>query len=215
VEVAGDFCPAALETCLKWIDVDNPRGPNVCAEFAAPTRCLSQKKQYIHVCIDRYEWPNVVGALPSSRVSWIDAKRMCTDNGKRLCTSEEWTFACEGRDMKPYSYGYVRDETACNTGRKWIDPWVNDFEIVDKRDRSGAHPKCVSDFGTFDQLGNADEWVFNTEGFEHRSPWISGLMGGHWVGGIHNRCRYMTVSHEPGFQFYVTGFRCCVSPANE
>ncbi len=61
--------------------------------------------------------------------------------------------------------------------------------------------------------GNVDEWVFNTHGNAHHEPWISGLMGGHWVYGVRNRCRAITESHEPAFTFYVTGARCCSDPA--
>jgi formylglycine-generating enzyme required for sulfatase activity len=145
-------------------------------------------------------------------MSWLEAKYSCASVGKRLCTDDEFTFACEGPQMKPYPYGdgYKRDSSACNIDRRpWIDPWVNPFEVVDRRTASGAFERCHSDFGVYDIVGNVDEWVYNTRGRTDRAPWVSGLMGGHWVAGIRNRCRAITDSHEPTFVFYVTGARCC------
>ena len=51
-------------------------------------------------CIDKYEWPNKKGKVPSVNVSWIRAKMYCYDEGKRLCTAEEWQYACSGRKQK-------------------------------------------------------------------------------------------------------------------
>ena len=38
-------------------------------------------------------------------VDYGDARRACKVEGKRLCTSDEWQFACEGPQMWPYPYG--------------------------------------------------------------------------------------------------------------
>ena len=211
-EIEGYFCPSVVQECLEWQDKDNPRGPNVCLEFAKKSStCLSNNKTYVHFCIDKYEWPNKKGALPSAYVSWNEAKFTCESIGKRLCTDVEFTVACEGPNIKPYPYGdgYHRDVTACNIGKIWIDPWKNSPEKIDGREVSGNHPNCVSDYDVHDLVGNVDEFVVNTSGFENKPPWISGLAGGHWVGGIRNRCRALTVSHEPSFFWYETGFRCC------
>jgi formylglycine-generating enzyme required for sulfatase activity len=217
VEVKGEFCPDVIQECLRWIDKEhkNRHGvidPNMCEKFRYPSRCVSSQKVPMHFCMDRYEWPNVPGAIPETQMSWVEAKSNCEAAGKRLCAEPEWTFACEGPSMKPYPYGdgYHRDSEACNADQyPWVDPWASSFEEVDHRTPSGAHPRCRSDFGVYDIVGNVDEWVVNPRGHTNRSPWISGLMGGHWVHGIHDRCRYMTDSHEPTFSFYVTGARCC------
>jgi sulfatase modifying factor 1 len=220
VEVAGDFCPAVIQECLKWLDEDhtNKRGavdPNMCAEFRRKSRCVASKRP-MHYCVDRYEWPNRAGELPTTGMSWHEAKASCESVGKRLCTEDEWTFACEGPRMKPYPYGdgYRRDETACNTDVPWRDPQTSSLEELDKRVPSGSRERCRSDFGAYDMVGNADEWVFNTQGHARREPWISGMMGGHWVHGVRNRCRALTDWHEPTFTFYVTGARCCAAAQN-
>jgi formylglycine-generating enzyme len=219
VEVKGDFCPAVVQECLKWLDEDhtNKRGavdPNMCAEFRRRSRCVASKKP-MHYCVDRYEWPNRAGEVPDTGMSWHEAKASCESVGKRLCNEDEWTFACEGPNMKPYPYGdgYRRDETVCNTNVPWRDPHTSSFEELDSRSPSGSHEKCRSDFGVYDMVGNVDEWVRNTQGSAHHEPWISGMMGGHWVHGVRNRCRALTDWHEPTFTFYVTGARCCSAAA--
>jgi formylglycine-generating enzyme required for sulfatase activity len=217
VEVRGAFCPDVVQECLRWIDKEHKNklgvvDPNMCEKFRRPSKCISARRVPMHFCVDRYEWPNIAGALPESRMSWLDVRANCEAAGKRLCTEDEWTFACEGPDSKPYPYGdgYHRDAQACNADQSaWTDPWLTPFEKLDHRSPSGAHASCRSDFGVYDMVGNVDEWVVNTHGKSNRYPWISGLKGGHWVRGVHNQCRYMTDSHEPAFSFYVTGARCC------
>lgn len=223
VEVSGDYCPRVEQTCLRWLDPDNPgvNGPVQCAEFG-PSKCLSDKLVAKRFCIDRYEWPNRVGELPAVQMSWLELRDACSAAGKRLCAGSEFTFACEGPSIKPYPYGYQRDASACNIDKKWIDPFTTVLKRkpdgstervpaekplaeVDQREKIGSHPQCVSDFGAYDLTGNADEWVVNESG----KPYESGLKGGHWATGARNRCRPMTDAHNPPFKFYVTGGRCC------
>jgi len=218
VTIDGQFCPAVIQECLRWIDKGhmNKSGvvdPNMCEKFRYPSRCVSPLTMAMRFCIDRYEWPDVAGAVPQTRMSWVEAKSDCEAAGKRLCTDQEWTFACEGPGIKPYPYGdgYHRDAKACNADLvPWVNPWTSSFARLDRRSPSGAHPGCRSDFGAYDLVGNVDEWVLSPSGHMHRAPWLSGLKGGHWVRGIQNQCRYMTDSHEPAFSFYVTGTRCWV-----
>jgi formylglycine-generating enzyme required for sulfatase activity len=168
-------------------------------------------------CIDQFEYPNVEGELPSVQMSWYEAKAACESDGKRLCDEPEITFACEGEEMTPYPYGYVRDQSACNIDKEWRDPWVHrddgtvagdrQFILLDQRVPSGSMPLCVSPFGVFDIVGNADEWAVG-KGSMYHAPYASILHGGHW-GKVRDRCRGTTTVHGPDFKFYVTGARCC------
>lgn len=216
VRVTGDFCPNVEEICLKWLDENQElnsnsgMGPLKCGEFKYPTQCKSKKLVHKDFCIDKYEWPNKKGELPKVLMTFWDAKKSCELIGKRLCTGTEHTFACEGPQMKPYPYGngYHRGINICNQDRKpWLDPITHTFEELDKRDRSGSHDECRSDFGVYDIVGNADEWVINESG----KPYISALSGGHSVAGVRNRCRPKTIIHGPEFAYYVTGTRCCLN----
>lgn len=211
LHIEGEYCPAVVEHCLKWLDPKNPgvNGPVMCAEFA-PSQCKAPKVRK-DFCMDKFEFPNKEGERPTLKVTWTEMKASCEALGKRLCTRSEWTFACEGPEMHPYPYGdgYHRDDTACNIDRPWKDPTSKKItpEELDQSVASGSLPRCVSSFGVHDMAGNADEFIFN----EARKPYKSGLQGGHWAKGARNRCRPMTDNHNEWFSFYETGGRCCSS----
>lgn len=69
-------------------------------------------------CIDRFEYPNVLGQNPIIVVTFHEAEALCKRGGKRLCNEHEWTFACEGEEVPPYPYGFTR-ATACVIDRPW------------------------------------------------------------------------------------------------
>jgi hypothetical protein len=217
VEVEGEYCPFVEQRCLRWLD---PVTKLQCAEFdrfegAGTCHMKTEQKKF---CIDRYEWPNKLGALPRYMASWVEAKATCESIGKRLCSDTEWTLACEGPERQPYPYGagYARDNTACNIDKPYIWPHpervydprasADELERLDQREPSGSRASCVSPYGVHDMTGNVDEWVVNVS--QHGEPHISGLKGGYW-GPVRTRCRPMTTAHEETFRYYQIGFRCC------
>jgi len=217
VEVAGDYCPYVQQKCLRWLD---PATRLQCAEFdkaATPAQC-PMKTEHKRFCIDRYEWPNKLGALPRYMANWNEAKASCEAASKRLCSDTEWTLACEGADRRPYPYGdgYERDQQACNIDKPYIwphaekvfDPRTSSDELarLDQREASGSRTACVSPYGVHDMVGNVDEWVVNVS--QAGKPFISGLKGGYW-GPVRTRCRPMTTAHNETFRYYQIGFRCC------
>ena len=66
-------------------------------------------------CMDRYEFPNVVGALPRTDITFGEAKQLCQSKGKRLCSELEWEKACKGKESMKYPYGNAWNPSACNT----------------------------------------------------------------------------------------------------
>jgi sulfatase modifying factor 1 len=217
VEVEGDYCPYVEQKCLRWLD---PATRLQCAEFdktVTSARC-PMKTQHKRFCIDRYEWPNKVCALPRYMASWYEAKNSCEATGKRLCSDTEWTLACEGEDRRPYPYGdgYERDQQACNIDKPYIWPHAekvfnpktssDELARLDQREASGSRSACVSPYGVHDMVGNVDEWVVNVS--QGGKPHMSGLKGGYW-GPVRTRCRPMTTAHDETFRYYQIGFRCC------
>lgn len=218
VHVNGEYCPQVEQKCVRWLDTDQSPtanfgiGPLRCADFEK-TKCTATR-EHKRFCIDKYEWPNKAGALPTVSGDWHAAKHSCELIGKRLCTATEWTFACEGEDMRPYPYGngLQRDSSACNIDHEPMNPstprseWPKHYKGVP----SGSMKACVSPFGVYDMTGNVDEWVFNVGGKKDGDPYFSGLKGGYW-GPVRTRCRPMTTIHGPEHSFYQNGFRCCAN----
>ena len=209
VLIDGVYCPFVGHRCTRFLYEER----DVCAEYAPEVICEGrlERKRY---CMDRFEYPNLEGVYPVVMVDYDEAKRACSVEGKRLCDTTEWEFACEG----PQPYGTKRDASICNIDKPHPEPelilfsrpWAISAEVdrLDQRVRSGEMARCVSPFGVHDMTGNVDEWSFNKQGKLREKPYQSGLKGGYW-GPVRTRCRPMTSSHNQWFSFYQVGFRCC------
>jgi hypothetical protein len=228
LEVQGNYCTDLMHHCIKGgkthtgEDTDDSE-PFYCDQYQLGyAKCLGKEipKRF---CVDEFEYPNQLGAIPMVMVSWFEARRLCEVEGKRLCGDDEWTLACEGPERLPYAYGWARDRTACNIDHVWIRP--NDgllankkappaeiqaeIDRLSKRVPSGSMPRCRSAYGVMDMGGNVDEWAVNVT--LHGKPYQSVFKGGHWVGGARNRCRPITASHDETTAYYAEGFRCCAN----
>jgi len=141
-------------------------------------------KPFFKVCVDKYEFPNKAGSLPKGNVSYEEAKKDCEKEGKRLCTAQEWQWACSGKDGKIYPYGNGYSKEKCNTNEK-------------RPVASGNRIKCTSPFGINDMVGNVFEWVSG----KNDEPKL--------MGGPYSKCQ--TVTSGVGGAKPQTGFRCCKS----
>jgi hypothetical protein len=209
-----------LQACTSWIDRKWPErcGAYDREKWLALAKELPTKEQ--RFCIDRFEYPNRKGEFPIIMVSWYEARDACKAEGKRLCSEDEWTFACEGEEATPYPNGYVREADACVNDRPWkafhgeqMTPRTGE-NAKRELDRlwqglpSGSRPACKSSFGVYDMTGNVDEWTRSSIAGERPSV----LKGGYW-GPVRTRCRPATKAHGEEHTFYQQGFRCCGDPA--
>ncbi len=236
--VEGNYCPRVKHECLKhtkeWEEDQEHRErakaqglvlppskvSERCLIYAQPAQCLSEERVAMRFCMDRYEWPNVVGEKPMFLVSWLEAKAACESKGKRLCTEDEFNFACEGEQMLPYAYGYERDAKRCNIDKPYVYPrrqllpyamceqtpsCKEHMDELDQREPIGSRDQCTSPFGIHDLNGNVNEWVARPN---QTAPTRSGLKGG-WWGPARSRCRPMVTIHKEMYVGYEVGFRCC------
>lgn len=237
VRVEGDYCPDVEQTCKRHHpeferDEEKRRKAEAkgqkykstvserCLEYAAPSVCKSRELRPLSFCIDQYEYPNKKGELPALLISWTEAKKTCEGLGKRLCTEVEFNFACEGPEMLPYTYGFVRDAQKCSIDKAYRKREKKLFRYdkcmqrpqckahlaeLDQRLPAGSLPECVSPFGVYDLNGNINEWV---ELPGKKYPDRSGLKGG-WWGPVRGRCRPTVDFHKEDDYGYEEGFRCC------
>jgi hypothetical protein len=201
VLVQGEYCLTTHQECLEWMDTELPlQARKRCARFA-PSKCLGERR-FLRFCIDRLEAAKTPDDLPINDISWTVAREQCEAQGKRLCHEPEWTFACEGEEMRPYPYGFERDARRCNHDRTDL---VVKNKMKDNRHRASDHPQCTSPFGAQNMVGNVDEWIILDKSYP---PMRSGLKGGWWLAG-RNRCRPTTGGHDEYYHDTQTGYRCC------
>jgi formylglycine-generating enzyme len=191
----------------------------------------------------RYEARSRAGELPQGYVSRIQSETACDNAGKRLCSVTEWYQACRGKQRSTYPYGNEFVKNKCNTSKLHLlgklfgnnpEWWEYDKHFNNPRlnlepgflSHTGDHPDCVSDYGTYDMVGNLHEWVSDSvdHSLETKLPMVDGVRRsihrntGHGVfmGGFFSTtaqqgegCNYITMGHEPQYHDYSTGFRCC------
>ena len=153
-------------------------------------------------CIDREEYAHPSETLPASGQSWTDATRICKSLGKRVCLESEWNFACEGEELRPYPYGFVRDAEACNADR--VDIFRPDGRLADLREGPNSHPGCTSPFGVHHLTGNLEEWTT----MDGSTPERPAMKGAYWQPS-RNNCRAAQTAHDRYYKGDETGFRCC------
>jgi len=205
VLVEGDYCTEVLQPCVRWLD-DEKLPFARCSEFQSPSSCIG-KRVKLRFCIDRYEYTAAGEDLPLNYQSFQKSAALCSSLGKRICTDSEWTFACEGEEMRPYPYGFIRTPK-CNQDRSDLyEPNPHRQILADRRERADARPECVSPFGVINMAGNMDESVLR-EGKEHIEPFRNALKGGWWMA-ARNRCRPATTAHDDYYKDIQVGTRCC------
>jgi formylglycine-generating enzyme required for sulfatase activity len=209
VLVEGEYCPNVMQRCLRWMDPKGKYHEYRCAEYAKPAICRG-KREHRRFCIDRYERTGGVPAdVPLNVQSWTDAKAACESQGARVCLESEWNFACEGEEMRPYAYGWSRQNAQCNADRMDLLVPGDESKLVDRRTPADAHPSCTSPFGVHGMAGNVAEWV-SVDGFSDGRLVVQ--KGNWWQPGKH-ACRDAQGGHDKFYKGTETGFRCCKDAA--
>ena len=161
---------------------------NICGKNAYPVPVSGKT-----VCVDAYEYPNQPDATPKDMVSQEEAARICKNEGKHLCTIDEWQAACRGKDGFKFSYGNGYKQSKCNTNTKAAK-------------RSGRKAQCRSWYGMYDMNGNLWEWTASTSK-QHPDKFL--VAGGAWNTNNESSCSVSKFSFYPQNQYPSVGFRCC------
>jgi sulfatase modifying factor 1 len=152
--------------------------------------------------VDVYPWPNEPGAIPTTNLSLEEARALCENEGKRLCTELELERACKGPDNLAYEYGDAYKPAACGTGTlRTLIP-------------NGYNAACQSAFGVHDLHGGAWSW---TASQWRRDPAKNNLVtvrGGNGpVGDLVGRCANGRGVRADARREDV-GVRCCAGEPN-
>jgi sulfatase modifying factor 1 len=216
VVVDAVHCPYVAHRCRAPVGATVDDG---CERFAPELLCEGRPFA-LHFCIDRFEYPNLLGVRPAIMVEYADAERACRVEGKRLCSAEEWVTACEGPQRWPLPYGLERKADVCNVDRPVRAPDARAFgmpeqisleiERLDQRAASGSMPGCVSPFGAYDMVGNVAEWIQLSTGKRRALARQRGIAGG--GSGSNRPCRFLADADRGQARPFETGFRCCADP---
>jgi len=177
------------------------------ADYFTPDRAVDLPA----FCMDVYEYPNTVGELPATNISWEQSRLTCEAQGKHLCTVNQWEAACRGAERWRYSYGPAYEPTRCFTqGARYFD--TRDLRPI------GGFPDCVSPDGVHDLNGGVSEWV----DAEHPGPPFPPdptaadepcheIMGGTMWGATYGQDCLSRHWHATGHKQDDDGFRCCAA----
>ena len=153
--------------------------------------------------MDVFEYPNQLGALPKTNVSWSEANQACTNAGKRLCSVSEWELACGGTLRWSMPYGNQFVDELCNVEQTALTP-------------SGTHIGCQSPFGMQDMVGSVWEWTANSFEAsvlkEHPNDDLKEIRGGSWfVDASKGTCTPFDgyPLAKSSARYPDVGFRCC------
>ncbi len=214
------------------VPLDSPPVDSVPVDTSGP--CPDGMATVQDVCMDRYEAPNVPGALPLVMYTWQESGAWCAARGKRLCTDAEWQTACEGGEARAYPYGNAYDAGRCNDEETWLvysqealDAWpasasstavesltqlyeaagsaAGEVRDLYQGEGGGVNPGCVNDYGVYDLVGNVEEWTTRADGGE--ASFHGNLKGRYWAES--RTCQSNVTVHGDTFRFYEIGFRCC------
>jgi formylglycine-generating enzyme required for sulfatase activity len=217
VLVTGDHCPFVAHKCKK-----QRKGSDVCEAYEPEVLCEGTIRS-ARFCVDELEYPNQRGMKPAVLVDFAEAKRACEVEDKRLCTVDEWQFACEGEAMLPLPTGIERSNQRCNVDRPDPAPILgalhDPFSVASEMDRIDGRVgagtlACTSPFGVHDLVGNVEEWADNPAGSSRERPFRSAVVGGAWGAGA-AACRTVLTDVPATFTSHHRGFRCCADAAGD
>lgn len=161
--------------------------------------CPQNMKAVGNFCIDQYEYPNIKDKEPLYDPNFEEAKLHCQKEGKHLCTNQEWTLACEGKEKRRWPYGNLYDPRMCH------DQGYTSQEggMVQP---SGSFSECKTPEDVYDINGNLWEWTMDADNSN-----IGYLKGGGWnISAGLGQCR-VSAPAQTNFHSGELGFRCCAN----
>ena len=179
-------------------------GPNLAADDHQVSQTGGEMIHFNTFSIDKYEYPNKPGEMPLGNVSWTEARQLCQDQGKRLCTESEWEKACRGKGDFLFSYGPQFEAGRCNTPYLKDEKWIRSQGPA----ASGTYDGCGNPEGVQDMIGNLWEWTTVT--YDGQQDWKV-VRGGSWFNNVNFARADGRYGHylTSEYKLDLIGFRCC------
>jgi hypothetical protein len=171
---------------------------------------------------------SVQGKLPWFNVTPTEVEQTCTAMGGRICTTAEWTTACQATEAATNcTWGYAPNGgatcTSSWTATKYCNLGVSyDFDAGTTGDQDGllvtgspALQMCYADWtGLLGNVAGSDkiyDLTGNLREITRSAAGVFPLMGGAFNTGVENgaTCTYSFYKVNSSFQLLDTGFRCC------
>jgi len=152
------------------------------------------------------KWNANIANEPRQDITWHEAKALCAEAGKRLCSELEWEKACKGPNNDPFGYGAEYTSGTClPSGFKKAqkDAMGNISEAGDKVDTRSA---CTNEWGVFGLSGGIREWTATGQGNNYVVK--PGTIGDDRLG---TRCAGRDDRPSSFAQVHI-GARCCADP---
>lgn len=164
---------------------------------AEPLAKVTETSPYF---IDRFEYPNTPDVAPRMDVDFAEAEKLCSEQGKRLCTAVEWEKACKGLMNSVYAYDVTIPADT-------FDPSFCGDGLADRGFPSGAMEKCRSyGYGVYDMSGGPREWTATAPPNKDNRRYVKGGFPNNSARGT--RCAFAT-DESVSFRDSGMSFRCC------
>ncbi len=187
LDCPDDMAPIPTERAVYCMDIHEASHPEATAESPGPQEIAPGETPAAATSRE--------GVLPWQIESNEAAQAACEAAGKRLCTPEEWEYACRGPDHLEYAYGNVYDDEICNG--------LYTFPDGHRLMPTGSFPECKNEFGVYDLNGNL--WEHTLDGSDRT------VRGGAYdcvnPGRLHG-CGY--IPETDAWTPSARGFRCCL-----
>jgi formylglycine-generating enzyme len=152
--------------------------------------------------VDVFPYPNEAGAIPTTNIDHAEARKLCEDQGKRLCTELELERACKGSDNLTFEYGDAYRALPCGTG------------VARSMIPNGFNTDCRSAFGVHDLHGSVWSWTASQWRRGARASNLIAARGGNGTAGeLVGRCANGRGVARDSRRDDV-GVRCCAGEAN-
>jgi|GEM_PF-1530805 len=184
-----DF-PEGFPRCVSCVEDGycNDEGPIDCIDSS----WMGDQTVPLYAC-------SLPGVHPTRNITWYQANKACRNAGKRLCSLEEWSFACNSGNDWPVPYGTEALEYACYT----------DENSSVGTGTSGGRCHCASPNGVFDMVGNVEELL--SDEVDNNRDYL--FTGGLWYDDYDSQwatCQPNEINNiKAWFYRQSIGFRCC------